>query len=276
MNRRTVTALLFVSILLVGVAILRKSRPAETKADPTTADDAFEALLTEFSEEKEQLVRAQQVATDETKKRYLLDKLFPEFEEKFGKRFLEFAHAHADDPRAVDAAVWICTRPDSGPATEAYQKEAVDFLLEHQQKSQQLTQSLQRITFSSAGKGGERLLRALAERSTDRTLRGMSLVCLGIYFRLQSEKASYQKRSDAAALAEQGEAILEQAARDYAEVKLPNASLGDWAKGELYNSRTLAIGKVAPETEGEDSDGTKFKLSEYRGKVVLLSFWGFW
>jgi cytochrome oxidase Cu insertion factor (SCO1/SenC/PrrC family) len=36
------------------------------------------------------------------------------------------------------------------------------------------------------------------------------------------------------------------------------------------------IGEVAPEIEGEDLDGTKFKLSDYRGKVVVLDFWGNW
>jgi cytochrome oxidase Cu insertion factor (SCO1/SenC/PrrC family) len=32
-------------------------------------------------------------------------------------------------------------------------------------------------------------------------------------------------------------------------------------------------GKRAPEITGEDADGTVFKLSDYRGKVVLLDFW---
>jgi cytochrome oxidase Cu insertion factor (SCO1/SenC/PrrC family) len=36
------------------------------------------------------------------------------------------------------------------------------------------------------------------------------------------------------------------------------------------------IGKEAPEIEGEDIDGNRFKLSDYRGKVVLLDFWGHW
>lgn len=35
-------------------------------------------------------------------------------------------------------------------------------------------------------------------------------------------------------------------------------------------------GNVAKEIEGEDIDGKKFKLSDYRGKVVLLDFWGNW
>jgi cytochrome oxidase Cu insertion factor (SCO1/SenC/PrrC family) len=38
----------------------------------------------------------------------------------------------------------------------------------------------------------------------------------------------------------------------------------------------LAIGSVAPEIEGEDVDGQPFKLSDYRGKVVVLDFWGDW
>jgi cytochrome oxidase Cu insertion factor (SCO1/SenC/PrrC family) len=37
-----------------------------------------------------------------------------------------------------------------------------------------------------------------------------------------------------------------------------------------------AIGRPAPEIEGEDLDGKTFKLSDYRGKVVVLDFWGNW
>lgn len=36
------------------------------------------------------------------------------------------------------------------------------------------------------------------------------------------------------------------------------------------------IGQMAPDIDGEDLDGVKFKLSDYRGKVVVLDFWGDW
>jgi WD40 repeat protein len=36
------------------------------------------------------------------------------------------------------------------------------------------------------------------------------------------------------------------------------------------------VGQAAPEIEGVDIGGKKFKLSDYRGKVVLLDFWGHW
>ena len=36
------------------------------------------------------------------------------------------------------------------------------------------------------------------------------------------------------------------------------------------------VGQLVKEIEGEDIDGVKFKLSDYRGKVVVLDFWGHW
>jgi len=38
----------------------------------------------------------------------------------------------------------------------------------------------------------------------------------------------------------------------------------------------LAIGREAPEIEGNDVDGIPFKLSDYRGRIVVLDFWGNW
>jgi hypothetical protein len=36
------------------------------------------------------------------------------------------------------------------------------------------------------------------------------------------------------------------------------------------------VGDLAPEIVGNDVDGSEFKLSDYRGKVVVLDFWGDW
>lgn len=37
-----------------------------------------------------------------------------------------------------------------------------------------------------------------------------------------------------------------------------------------------AVGAMAPDIVGVDLDGAEFKLSDYRGKVVMLDFWGDW
>jgi hypothetical protein len=48
------------------------------------------------------------------------------------------------------------------------------------------------------------------------------------------------------------------------------------ASGILFEAERLQVGMVAPDIEGADLDGVPFKLSDYRGKVVMLDFWGDW
>jgi hypothetical protein len=70
------------------------------------------------------------------------------------------------------------------------------------------------------------------------------------------------------------ESFFERAAEKYGEVKVPyGGTVGEKSKSELDEIRHLSVGKEAREIEGEDQDGQRFKLSDYRGKVVLLYFW---
>jgi cytochrome oxidase Cu insertion factor (SCO1/SenC/PrrC family) len=45
---------------------------------------------------------------------------------------------------------------------------------------------------------------------------------------------------------------------------------------KVHDPADLEIEKVAPDIEGVDLDSVPFKLSDYRGKVVVLDFWGDW
>jgi hypothetical protein len=51
---------------------------------------------------------------------------------------------------------------------------------------------------------------------------------------------------------------------------------GEMAGGTIFELEHLQIGMVAPDIESADLEGTTFKLSDYRGKVVVLDFWGDW
>lgn len=53
-------------------------------------------------------------------------------------------------------------------------------------------------------------------------------------------------------------------------------NLREQAEKRLEGMRFCGIGQPAPEVVGVDLDGKPMKLSEYRGKVVLLSFWATW
>ena len=128
------------------------------------------------------------------------------------------------------------------------------------------------------------LLNAVVEKNPDRAVRGQAL--LGLAWKAKRESPWYDSESNpdanrfAAIAAEKFETVI----RDYGDctnlrtmgVRPPTRTLGEEAKPELYEIRHLRIGEVAPEIDGEDLDGTPLKLSNFRGKVVLLVFWASW
>ncbi len=70
---------------------------------------------------------------------------------------------------------------------------------------------------------------------------------------------------------------LELLIKDFGEMKYQGRkTYGDVATSELFELTKLQVGMMAPEITGEDLDEIPFKLSDYRGKVVMLDFWGHW
>jgi RNA polymerase sigma factor (sigma-70 family) len=64
--------------------------------------------------------------------------------------------------------------------------------------------------------------------------------------------------------------------RQLADLVARKKTLGDEASARLDEMQNLIVGKPAPEIDGVDFDGKPLKLSDYRGKVVVLVFWGTW
>jgi hypothetical protein len=110
----------------------------------------------------------------------------------------------------------------------------------------------------------ERLLRVLYSRSKSDDVRGVACLVLAQVLRGSADDKK-QKES---------ENRFEEAANKYADVKTAfDGTVGRKAKSELFDLRYLSVGKVAPEIKGTDQDGKPFKLSDYKGKVVMLDFW---
>jgi thiol-disulfide isomerase/thioredoxin len=88
----------------------------------------------------------------------------------------------------------------------------------------------------------------------------------------------FVKEKDPAALDKTSEALLERAVAEFGDVRLPGdeRTLAAFVSGELFAARELKVGKTAPEIEGLDHEGRPFRLSETRGKVVVLTFSGNW
>ena len=58
--------------------------------------------------------------------------------------------------------------------------------------------------------------------------------------------------------------------------EFPDDRYAPYCEGQVFKIKNLQVGMPAPDFTTEDVDGVEFKLSDYRGKVVLLDFWGFW
>jgi hypothetical protein len=131
----------------------------------------------------------------------------------------------------------------------------------------------------------ESILKEAAAGHPQAAVRGQATFALGDYHRIGIRFLRYpRKKLTEAEEAEQlanAERYYAAVVKDYAAHPTPDgqATLGAKAATELTrlkNIPNLKVGKLAPDIEGEDIDGVKFKLSDYRGKVVLLDFWGHW
>jgi hypothetical protein len=252
--------------LLLAVPLARaldepkKDKPADKPATPAAQ---FQALKKEYdTAERTFLNRYRAAGTQEERQKILEARPKPA---EFAARFLELADKFPKDPAAVDALVWVASQPEAGPAGET----ALEKLLQDHVTSDKLGQLCLMLVYSDA-KAAEKVLRGVLAQNPHRAVQGQACLALA-----QSLKNKGETQGNATQTAE-AEKLFDQVLAKYADVRAGRGTLGDTAKGELFELRNLGLGKEAPEIEGEDVDGKKFKLSDYRGKVVVLDFWGNW
>ena len=62
----------------------------------------------------------------------------------------------------------------------------------------------------------------------------------------------------------------------YADIENVNGiKLTELVEAQEFESK-LEIGKPVPDIVGQDLNGVEFKLSDYHGKVTMISYWAFW
>ena len=142
----------------------------------------------------------------------------------------------------------------------------------------------------------EKFLTAALETNPHRNVQGMACLALAQLLRNQLliadrviDRPEWITRYDAIlgkeyfqairgtgrpAFEERIEALYERATEFDDVINIPfSETVAEKAKTELFDIRHLSVGKLAPDIEGQDQDAQQFKLSDYRGKVVLLYFW---
>ena len=216
-------------------------------------------------------------------------------------KLVALAEKYPDDPIALDAlmqAVWQVNTlpyPVEMVGRDDARQNAFAILRRDHIRSERLGPLCERIAGGLCAEY-ETFLREAMEKNPHKEVRAQACLALAHYLSNRSLKLDlvlfdpklarefselYGKdyldrlrRQDRAQATAEAEALFVRASREHGDVKLPDGqTVAEKAQPELLGLRHLSVGKVAPDIEGQDQDGVDFKLSDYRGKVVLLDFW---
>lgn len=180
-------------------------------------------------------------------------------------RFRELAFDAAGTETGVSAWIWVgnlCL--DNDRVDEA--REVLEVLLGDHIDSPQLARVAENLQYTAGRYGDATGREALAKILAGSPHAG---VCATAQFSL----AVLLMQTDVEADRARGRALLEEMPTKYADVE------GGWverAQGMLFEIDHLQVGMLAPDFEAVDVDGVSWKLSDYRGKVVIVDFWGHW
>ncbi len=227
-----------------------------------------------------------------------LQTLVDEYEQEggartFSKRFLAFAEARPKDPAAADALVWVVKNVRGRSDTT----QALELLKANHLDSKKLGPACADVA-GSRSLAAEKLLRALLNKSPHTEVRAAAGYSLAMLLDNEALVVDQLRAAPDLAprvlqyygqdygqhlvslntdqLAKQREQVYEAILKSFPEVTVQGTKLGEISEKALFAIRHLSVGTVAPDIEGEEVRGEKFKLSDLRGNIVMLTFWGHW
>ncbi len=202
-------------------------------------------------------------------------------------RFFAFARDHRDAPEAVEALGWVA----SHSLYSAFAGEAMATIAKECARCPNLAPLLSGVDlkYGDPFAPNEAMMRVVRRDSPYPVVRGTAALCLAHALSAKSQKA--ERDADQHELFMKGANVPFAAKPDATDVELDGGSdeaatlcesvmdysryaarLRAEAEALLQEIRILAVGKRAPEIEGRDHEGKPFKLSDYRGKIVVLMF----
>jgi hypothetical protein len=254
-------------LLLLPAARAQDAVKKTDKPDkkPTPAEE-YRSLRKEFEDKQQAVLKAHQEAKTPEEKTKAFDK-WPNPKDYTG-RVLNAVTKSPKEPFAIDALLWVAQMDQKSPAGG----KAMEMLVRDHIQSEKLVDVCDVLSYNTEPSAGK-YLETIMEKSTNRNVKGRACYALAHHLKGRAGEKHGKKDEEDRKRAEQ---LLEQVVAKYGELQYYSLTLAEAAKGDLFELRNLIVGKIAPEIEGEDIDGKKLKLSDYRGKVVVLDFWGNW
>ncbi len=183
--------------------------------------------------------------------------------ESFLEKFGAAAKQYEGTEDAVDYLMWIARY---GRGHTEIQNQAVDTLINVHLASPRIERFVEVLPWLIRGHKDHDMIEVI-DRVLELTPK-KSIRAQAHFSRAQSIQRNNSASDEHRALA----------AKDLAKAKelAKGTLLGLRIEGPEFKKNRLQIGMTAPDIAGVDTNGVKFKLSDYRGKVVVLDFWGDW
>jgi hypothetical protein len=190
------------------------------------------------------------------------------------RRAVELAVKNPRDPVAFKALVWVVNNRGPAPENPEVARALVILRRDHSKNDglAPLCENLDPLDSPEA----EAFLRGVAVENPSRAVQAIALYELALLLHHRADSVAGERPQDADRYSREAEQTMARVASTYGQEETGKRTFADRAKAALDEFQRLSVGKPAPNIEGEDGDGKKFKLSDYQGKVVLLDFWAGW
>jgi hypothetical protein len=229
---------------------------AEWKAESKTAQDAVKSVM------ESEAYKAAAAAKDSAKMRELTGAVKRPDPKAYGQRALKGADQFGND--GLQFLIYAANNFPGSAADKSTAEGIVERVSKRFLSNPKLVELLEqpnRLVGVVGTDAGNEFLAKVVSDSKDDQLKAWALYWQGTL--LGRGKPTEEQQAKATELLAAAE-------------KLAKGDLADRIAAPQFQKEHLQIGMEAPDIVGEDIDGVPFKLSDYRGKVVVIDFWGYW
>jgi thiol-disulfide isomerase/thioredoxin len=261
--------------LVLGLFVACADDKKPESNDPKARAEKLEALKKKFSESFSELTSRLNKAEDSASARGIQSEM-RELVAITAEKALAIASAEPRDEAGFAAAHFAVQSAGKvgggGKSAEA----AIEILAEHHAANPRIRELL--VTAATIqGGSGDKLLSAVAENGADKDTRATATFLRG--YKIAQRVEDEGDEAKLTAMVAEARQLIEKAQKDAPAAKLGSGTIGELGKEVLADLEAvllLAIGKPAPDVETTTLEGKKVKLSDYKGKVVLLDLWATW